>query len=345
MYRVDLDSGGSSWLHPDHVSPSVRTTTGPGSSGPVPSNDHLLSQLLRLETAVVNSDTRQSQRSAHTNWSRSNMSRIEALKTTATSLSNRIESEARKLVGAEINYGTKISMDVDTILAPGRSQYEVDDACWTETAAVENNDLASKIRRIWTSTGSTSYNASALPGAGNLCAHREQVEMKNTGTNLTNPQTTSDEAMPIPNSYTQEGRKVSNGFEKTESVNEVAVRKQYDLGENQIDNHDSSADSISEGPILSEGSFSEDESSHDHRLSNPITRGPDCVEALDSCSGQRTDFQRIFEFQKEAARSSALIPPFAQQEKSETAWEELNKGSPLSVINIFIKGLHDQTKG
>ncbi|XP_029005030.1 centrosome-associated protein 350 isoform X2 [Betta splendens] len=345
LSRIDLDGRGSPWLHPAHVSPAVPTTAGPSFSVPVPSNDHLLSQLLRLETAVAANNIRQSQRSttAPLNRSQPKMSRIEALKATAASLSNRIESEARKLVGDGINYGTATSMDVDTILAPGPSHSKPEDPCWTEMAAMENNDVAFKIRRILTSTGYTSYNDSVLPGAGNLYAPREQDEMKGARTNLTNPHT-SDGAGPIHNSYLQEGRKLVNGLEKVESVNKMAPRKDYEKGENVIDNHDSSAGSISEGPILSEGSFSEDDPSPVHLLSNRITRASGCVEALDSCSGQRTDFQRLSEFQEEAARCSALSPHFAQQDKSKAAWEELNKGSPLSVINIFTKSLHGPIK-
>lgn len=342
-----MDGGVASWLHPDRLSPAVRTTTAPSSSVPVPSGDHLFSQLLMLETAVATNDIRQSQRpaTAPLNRSRSKMSRIEALKATAASLSNRIESEARKLVGEGINYSTATSMDIDTILAPGPSQAKLDDACWAETTAMESNDMAFRIHRILTKAGYSSYNGSALPGAGNVYAPRGQDEKKGTHTNLTNPQTTSDVAGPILNSYTQERRKLINGFEKVSSMDKMALRRDYDKEENQTDNHESSADSISEGPILSEGSFSEDEASPAHPFSNDVPRAADCMEAVDSCNGQKTDYQRLSEFQKEAARCSALSSPFAQQDKSKAAWEELNKGSPLSVINIFTKNLHGHIKG
>ncbi|KAG7230763.1 hypothetical protein INR49_019577 [Caranx melampygus] len=108
LSRTDLDVGVGSLLQPDRLSPSLRPTTGPSSSMLAPFGDHLLSQLLRLETAVAAGNIKSTQRpaTAPSNRSHSKMSRIEALKATAASLSNRIENEARKLAGEGINYGT-----------------------------------------------------------------------------------------------------------------------------------------------------------------------------------------------------------------------------------------------
>lgn len=114
--------------------------------------------------------------------------------------------------------------------------------------------------------------------------------------------------------------------------------------EKRTDLHDSSAGSISEGPLLSEGSFSEDEGSPPHPSSHRVPRAADCLEAVDYCAGQRRDYQRLSEFQREAAKCSAFSPTFAQQDGSKAAWEELNKGSPLSVINIFTKNLQGHHK-
>ncbi|TMS20201.1 Centrosome-associated protein 350 [Larimichthys crocea] len=113
LSRNDLDVGVSSLLQPGHLSPAVRPMTGPSGNALVPSNDHLLSQLLRLETAVAASNIQHAQRTATapSNRSQAKMSRIEALKATAASLSNRIESEARKFAGEGINYGTATSID------------------------------------------------------------------------------------------------------------------------------------------------------------------------------------------------------------------------------------------
>lgn len=312
-----------------------------------PSSSDLFSQLLKLETAVAPDNIGHSQRpaTAPSNRSRSKISRIESLKATAASLSNRIESEARKLVREGINYGTATSLDVDTISAPGPFQATLDDARWAETAAMENDHMVFRIQRNSTSTGHSLYNGTAHPGAGSLYAPKNQKHINGTHNNLTNPQTTSDITWPILNSYTQERRKLVNGLEKIEGIDKIALRRDYDEEENQINIHDSSAGSISEGPILSEGSFSEEEVIPAHPSNNHIPRAADCMEAVDSLSGQRTDYQRLSKFQKEAARCSALSYPFAEQDNGKPAWEELNKGSPLSVINIFTKNLHDHIKG
>ncbi|XP_035510051.1 centrosome-associated protein 350 isoform X1 [Morone saxatilis] len=348
LSRNDLDVGVASLLQPDRLSPAVRPMTGPSSSALAPFGDHLLSRLLRLETAVAASDVQHTQRPVTVPTNRSKMSRIEALKATAASLSNRIESEARKLAGEGINYGTATSMDVDTILAPRPSQANPDDGRWAETAATENNDMPfQRIHRILTSTGHSSYNGTSLPGAGNLHALRGQKETKGTHTTLTNPQTPpADLTGTILNSYTHERRKLVNGLEKVERIDKMAQRRGFGLTEdkNQTDLHDSSASSISEGPLLSEGSFSEDEASPPHPSSNRVTRAADCLEAVDYCAGQRRDYHRLSEFQREAVRCSALSSPFAQHDGSKAAWEELNRGSPLSVINIFTKNLHGHVR-
>ncbi|XP_045904762.1 centrosome-associated protein 350 isoform X2 [Micropterus dolomieu] len=341
LSRSDLDIGVASLLQPDRLSPAVRPTTGPRSSTLAPFGDHLLSRLLRLESAVAAGDINHTQRPATSPSDRSR--RIEALKATAASLSNRIESEARKIAGEGINYGTATSMDVDTILAPRPSQANLDDGCWAETASTENNDVALRIQRILTSTGHSSYNGTALPGTGNLHALRGQKERKGTHTN---PQTTSpDVTGTILNRYTHERRKLVNGLEKVERMDKMAQRRGHGLMEdkNRTDVHDSSG-SISEGPLLSEGSFSEDEASPSHPFNNRAPRPVDRLQAVDYCARQRRDYQRLAEFQREAARCSALSSPFTQHDGSKEAWEELNKGSPLSVINIFTKNLQGHAK-
>ena len=276
--------------------------------------------------------------------SQSKMSRIEALKATAASLSNRIESEARKLAGEGINYGTATSVGMDTILAQRPSQANLDGG-WAETAATENNDVALRIQRILTSTGHSPYNGTALPGEGNLHTFSGQKETKGTHTNWTNPQ--GDVTSSILNSYVRERGKLGNDLEKVERMDQTAQSRGYGLMEdkNRTDLHDSSAGSISEGPLLSEGSFSEDEVSPHHQASNHVPRAADRLEAVDYCAGQRRDYQRLSEFQREAARCPTLSSPFAQHDGSKAAWEELNKGSPHSVINIFTKNLQSHVRG
>ncbi|XP_053285689.1 centrosome-associated protein 350 [Pleuronectes platessa] len=347
LYRDDLDVGVSSFLQPDRLSPAVRPTARHSGSTLAPYGDHLLSQLLRLETEVAASNINHTPRpaTAPTNRSPFKMSRIEALKAKAASLSNRIESEARKIAGEGVNYGTAASADMDAILAPLSSQAYLDDGRWAETAATENNDEAFGVKRIWTSTGQSSYDSTALPGVGNLHTLSRQKERRSVQTNLTSPQINyGDGTGPIHNSYTQERGNLVNGFEKVEIIDKMAQRSGFDQMENQTGLHDSSASSISEGPILSEGSFSEEEASPPRPSNNRVSRPAGHLEAAEYCAGRRGDYQRLTEFQREAAKCSALSPPFAQQDCSKMAWEELNKGSPLSVINIFTKNLHGHVK-
>lgn len=270
--------------------------------------------------------------------SRSKMSRIEAIKATAASLSNRIESEARKLAGEGINYGNATSMDMDTVSVP-RPSVVVDG--WAGTAArdTEKDNMALRIQKILTTTNYSSYNGTALPGAGSLHSFREQ-KLKN------GKQTSVDVIDPIFNSYTQERGKLVNGLEK-ESRMKISERKQImDEGENRTDLHDSSGGSISEGPLLSEGSFSEDEQSPPcPSRYNYVPRPADRLEAAGYCARQRKDYQRLMEFQREAEKCSGLGLSFAQQDRDKAVWEELNKGSPLSVINIFTKNHHSHVKG
>ncbi|XP_017262686.1 centrosome-associated protein 350 isoform X2 [Kryptolebias marmoratus] len=336
LSRNDLDIGVNSLLQPDYRHPSVQPTTGPSCSTRPPSNEHLLSQLLRLEAAVAASNIKYSERPATAPYSRpqTKMSRIEALKATATSLSNRIEREAQKFAGQEINYGAATSVDVDTILAPRTSDL---DQCWTEsvTRATKHNGTTPRMHTVLTTTGHSSYSGTALPGAGNLHDLREKKEKSRAA--FTNPQTISvDLNGPAYNGYTQERSRIVSDLEKEEKT---ALRAKAHKEDSQADLHDSSAGSISEGPLLSEGSFSEDEASPRHCFDNHVPPS-DRLEAKDYCASQRKNKQRLLEFQREAAMCS----PFSPRDSSKTPWEELNKGSPLSVINIYTKNVRGHVK-
>ncbi|OPJ76867.1 centrosome-associated protein 350 isoform F [Patagioenas fasciata monilis] len=161
-----------------------------------------------------------------TNQYKSKLDRIEALKATAASLSSRIESEAKKLAGAGINYGTKWNSDHEFM------QENQDDGRWAKAVTFDDN----------------------LPGIGNLSEFKKLPE-------TIRPHTAAAYA---PNK---------------------AVIPQ-----------ESSIDSISEGPLLSDGSFSEEE------------------------GGQHKQ-----------------LPLKTSDAHSKGPWEELAKGSPHSVINIFAK--------
>ncbi|XP_024134690.1 centrosome-associated protein 350 isoform X5 [Oryzias melastigma] len=322
LSRNDLDAEVATFLPPDRSNAAAHHMTGPSSHAAASSNEHLLSQLLRLEAAVAASNMKHAVPPASSAKSQSKMSRIEALKATAASLSNRIESEARKLAGQGINYGATTSLDVDTVLAPGTSNGVHG---WKGTVPYASESPASpRTQRVLSSTGHRSYNDDALPGAGNLHDFRESKEITHNG--LTNLDRLSpDLEKSAFNSYIHK-RRIAGGLEMDDRTNNVAP--QFNDEENF---HDSSAGSISEGPLLSEGSFSQDE------ISPPRHPKPDYLKAADHRASQKRDNQRLLEFQREAAMSSALSPP--QLENSKAHWEELNKGSPLSVINIFTKNL------
>lgn len=265
--------------------------------------------------------------------SQSRMSRIEAIKATAASLSSRIESEARKLAGEGMNYGAATSLDVDAGLVPRSSPAKhllgpsLDDGHWAELAAhvtTDNNDIEMRIQRILTSTSHSLYNDTALPGAGNLHAFSAHAQNNGTHGNLSSPQTNP--------SYIGERGRLLNGSENG-------------AGDNRANFHDSSAGSISEGSLLSEGSLSPEETSPPRPANHQFHNAAHSLEAVERGAGHRRDYPRLSEFQKEAAKCSSFSSALTQQGSSGAAWEELNKGSPLSVINIFTKNLQCHVKG
>ncbi|KAM3618974.1 uncharacterized protein V6R79_001175 [Siganus canaliculatus] len=325
LSRNDLDVGFASLLPPDRLSP-VRPTIGPSTSALAAFDDHLLSRLLRLETAVAAGDMQRVHQpaTALSNRSQSKMSRIEALKATAASLSNRIETEARKLAGEGINYGAATSLDVDPTLPSRPFQGRLDDECWAE---VEHS----------------SYNGAGLPGTGNLYTNRGQIETNGTHSSMADPQMCSAD---VAHHYARGKRKLINGLEKMERLEQevekdMAQRKTNGFAEDENrTNHINSSDgSISEGPLLSEESFCEDDASPPQPSTNCAPRPAERLEAVSYHASPRRNL-RLSEFQREAERCTALSSPFAQYEGSKAAWEELNKGSPLSVINLFIKNFH-----
>ncbi|KAI4794223.1 hypothetical protein KUCAC02_032195 [Chaenocephalus aceratus] len=213
------------------------------------------------------------------------------------------------------------------------SQGDPDAGSWAE-----NDDVASRIQRILTGTGHTSsYNGTALPGAGHLHALRGQKDSKGTHTFTNNPHTPADET----GLNTHERERLVNGLDRVDRV---------DNGEYKNGTLDSSAGSISEGPLLSEGSFSEDDVSPPHppisshgRFPRAAAAAEERLEAAEYCAGQRKDYHRLSEFQREAARCATLS--YTQHDSSKAPWEELNKGSPLSVINIYTKNLQGRLPG
>ncbi|KAM9529910.1 centrosome-associated protein 350-like isoform 3-T4 [Salvelinus alpinus] len=313
LSRNELGLGVPSWLQPDRLSCAL-----------APPTDKLFS--LGLETGGGSGvrGTSPPARPQHSTLTgaanKTKMNRNEALKATAASLSTRIESEARKLAGTGINYGCARDMDLTglTHLQPQ------DDGCWAKPVSPsvrESTDAADelslRIQRLL-SAGQSTYNE-ALPGVGNLHSFREQ--RGGASASGSRPQTSPG----------------LGSHKRPEEHPEVPGKTKL---------HDSSGDSISEGPLLSEGSLSEGNKSpctHIKRVPKPAER----LGSLDFCAGQREGFQPISHFQRVAEKYPALSTlPFSQpRDRSRGPWEELTKGSPHSVINIFTKNhLHNHTK-
>jgi centrosomal protein CEP350 len=285
------------------------------------------------------------------------MARIDAIKATAASLSNRIESEARKLAGEGTNYGTPTSMDADVVLAPQRSPLNQDAGRWASAASPpvrepftmpsdnlieriqRSEDLAIRIQKILSSADQSSFDGDGLPGVGDLHSYRRPSPKKKSPASATDLK---------HHSYRQEGRGLPNGLEKVQRLGEPGQPR--GLGANgdweERGNHakeprDSSGGSISEGPLQSD-----EDPSPPRRATNHVPRMADSLAAVDYCAGrQREDERPLAQFQRDAERYSAVSPAAPQRNGTRAAWEELSKGSPLSVINIYTKNLHSHLKG
>uniref|UniRef100_A0A3B3ZSC9 CAP-Gly domain-containing protein n=1 Tax=Periophthalmus magnuspinnatus TaxID=409849 RepID=A0A3B3ZSC9_9GOBI len=310
----------ASSAHLEHLIPTTQPVT-----GPVCSNEHLLSQLLRLESAIAASEKQTKRHTAAPSHSPEKMSRIEALKATAMSLSNRIESEACKLAGEGFNYGLTTAVDVDTILAPRSSHTCGEDRGWT---AVESEDMAFSTERM---SGTRSmYNRTAFPEQ-DFVLFKAPTERNRRVNSQTLPKSGS-----VIGSF-QDIKWLANDLEKNPKTN----RQQYDapcIEDKHLDRHDSSG-SISEGP-LSEGSLTDG----DHSSPPPANAFRPIGHQGAVQHSVRKSHQRLSEFQKDAEKCAALTSLLAHQENSKPAWEEFNKGSPLSVINIFTKSLQGNVK-
>ncbi|XP_032884239.1 centrosome-associated protein 350 isoform X4 [Amblyraja radiata] len=250
---------------------------------------------------------------------KSKIDRIEALKATAASLSNRIENEAKKLAGAGINYGIMQDSEHDVL------QTTWDDRHWSKLASPPvrdggGDDASSRIWRIQgPNMGHTAF-VDQLPGAGNLYECKKLSEV---------PQSDNFSAK-----RPEKCHEVSweNAYKRSLEALEQNLQK---LGQDrkQFDSPNSSGGSISEGPLLSEGSLSEEDCQPSSRDPTKLTQR---LKNKDFCAEVSNPSQPVAEFQKEAERYQPLQLQL-EGHKSKAPWEELAKGSPHSVINIFTK--------
>ncbi|XP_077439763.1 centrosome-associated protein 350 isoform X2 [Vanacampus margaritifer] len=326
LARGDLDVGVTPRHNPD-LSPAVKSVSASstGALGCTTSYDPLRTSPLRLEYTVAAYDAKPTIAENPT-WCQSRRSRIDALKATAISLSNRIESEARQIARVGINFGEVTSLDGD-ILVPWSTRADLDERGLAAVPGTfEDSDLTSRIQRLITSAGLSPNNSASLPGAGNLHTFKKQPQ-----------QITADRTEHSPISCELASNQV-DGFERTHDMPYISpFRSDEENRENRTALHDSSGSSISEGTILSEGSLSKDEVSPPHPSNNQVLRLTGCS---NDCAGQRMEVQRLTDFQKEAAKCLALTSPLTPQNSNKMPWEELNKGDPFSVINIYLKNLN-----
>ncbi|XP_075792935.1 centrosome-associated protein 350 isoform X1 [Pelodiscus sinensis] len=358
LVRSDLME--PTWLQPDRLSPRVHLSHPQPLAG---STGGLFSQLLNLEQMGFlpnNFDSVLSTRRSHNtpvgsltlppqpyltssaaqqellvkpsiSQYKSKLDRIEALKATAASLSSRIESEAKKLAGAGINYGSVWNSEHELLLG------NQDDGHWAKALSPpvreDNEDVFSaRIQKmLGTCVSHTSFDDN-LPGVGNLSEFKKLPE-------TISPHTAAVSlGMRSPASHRAEG--MLGHLSKRQTDSPGSENQAYSQNKGIIP-HDSSTDSLSEGPLLSEGSLSEEEGGQ-HRQS-PL-KIAEVLKEKEFCVGERTAFEPIKEFQKDAEK---YLPLFTQTSgtQSKGPWEELAKGSPHSVINIFAKSYQLHGKG
>lgn len=253
---------------------------------------------------------------------KSKLDRIEALKATAASLSSRIESEARKLAGANINYGSVWNTEYDVQRPPQ------EDGHWTKAISPPVKEDAEDVfsARIQKMLGTCVSHATFdddLPGVGNLSEFKKLPEMIRPHSAISNLRMRSPGPKP-------EGLLAQLCKRQTDSSGSDMQVCSQDKAKVSLG---SSIDSVSEGPLLSEGSLSEEEGCRDEQSPLKLT---EILKEKEFCAGERNAYEPIKEFQKEAEKFLPLFRPIGGTQ-SKGPWEELAKGSPHSVINIFTK--------
>lgn len=261
---------------------------------------------------------------------KSKLDRIEALKATAASLSSRIESEAKKLAGANINYGSVWNTDYDVQQTPQ------EDGPWTKALSPpvkeDTEDVFSaRIQKMLGTCVSHATFDDDLPGVGNLSEFKKLPEMIRPHSAISSFRMRSPGPKP-------EGLLAQLCKRPTDSSSSDMQACSQDKAKVSLG---SSTDSVSEGPLLSEGSLSEEEGGQNGQ---PPLKVAEILKEKEFCAGERNTYEPIKEFQKEAEK---FLPLFGHigGTQSKGPWEELAKGSPHSVINIFTKSYQLYGKG
>uniref|UniRef100_A0A670I2X7 Centrosomal protein 350 n=1 Tax=Podarcis muralis TaxID=64176 RepID=A0A670I2X7_PODMU len=247
------------------------------------------------------------------NQYKSKLNRIEALKATAASLSSRIESEAKKLAGASINYGEVWNSERDLL------QGDQGDGRWAKASSppVEESDVFSA--RLQKMLGACTPHASFddnLPGVGNLGEFKRLPE-------TLGPRAA---AISLPGNYRAEG--MLGDLSKKQACSPGAESK-------VVAPRDGSVESISEGPI-SDGLASEEEG---ERRDHPTWKTVEVLKEKEFCAAEIAGCEPVKDVQKEAEKCLLIFRHIR------STWEELIRGSPHSAINVFTKHYQQRGKG
>uniref|UniRef100_A0A8C3XHK0 Centrosomal protein 350 n=1 Tax=Cyanoderma ruficeps TaxID=181631 RepID=A0A8C3XHK0_9PASS len=252
---------------------------------------------------------------------KSKLDRLEALKATAASLSSRIETEAKKLAGAGINYGTLWNSEF--------MQENQDEGWWAKAVSPpvreENeNTFSARIQRMLGACVSHTTFDDNLPGVGNLSEFKKLPETIRPLTDVVSL------GLRSPAANRHEG--ILGHLSKRQTDSPGRENQAHPLSK-AVTPHESSIDSISEGPLLSDENLSEEEGGQHKQLPLKML---ETLKEKDFCIRERNAFEPIKEFQKATERYSPLFTQTSDTH-SKGPWEELAKGSPHSVINIFAK--------
>ncbi|XP_063284386.1 centrosome-associated protein 350 isoform X2 [Pelobates fuscus] len=248
---------------------------------------------------------------------RSNLDRIENLKATAVSLSSRIENEAKKLAGGSPSLPSNWNADVEP-------KHEIKTAWKKPDSPPEreaSEDIFSARLQRMLGTCTSNFSQRDLPGANSL------YKM-------------------IPDDFHQVITSPGICEVRNEETPLIQTDRLFDLHHNispkASPSQISSTSSISEGPLLSEGSLSEGEGASPH-AGSPINPA-ETLRNKEFCARDSSSYAPLVEFQREATK----YPPLSSSNIGSQVrgpWEELSKGSPHSVINIFTKSYQLFGKG
>uniref|UniRef100_A0A8C5R3P4 Centrosomal protein 350 n=1 Tax=Leptobrachium leishanense TaxID=445787 RepID=A0A8C5R3P4_9ANUR len=321
LFRSDLVD--TCCLQPDRLISKAPLPQSPSAGG-----TGLLSQLfalprdvesfinLRKKNASAESQRKDVQGKISSNF-KSNLDRIESLKATAASLSTRIENEAKKLAGGSLALQPTWSTDLEL-------KQEIKTAWKKPDSPPEREDgedfFSARIQNML-GTCTSNFSQRDLPGANHLYKKHPE-EFRHT--------VASTEKCEV-----KEGERSATQRERESEYN-------HHMPDKTSPSQNSSTSSISEGPLLSEGSLSEGEEVPP--LGVPPFPSADMLKSSEFCIRDTNSYVPLVEFQREASKypplSSANICP-----QMNGPWEELAKGSPHSVINIFAKSYHLFGKG